>query len=231
MTRTSGRRAPLLAAALVALGVLVAAGVWWRYGADDGAAARDTARPARPGPGTTPLDLELLDWRNAVIPGGLCRHEGSIRLRDGTATGVSSAFDGPEPHMPQDVSVFTREVAYGDLTGDGRWEAAVPVMCANHGSTAAGQRAMGVMVFDGADGRLRLVGTLLSQQPRGGEPPNMITVTKIAPGSVTALEGFYGPADANCCATGKAESTWRYTHGRLTPEGSIVRVTPSPMPR
>ncbi|MDQ0989084.1 hypothetical protein [Streptomyces sp. V3I7] len=230
MANGSERRGPLLAAALVTVTALLAGGAWWLYGADDSASTRDDAGSARSGPGNKPLDLEVLDWRNATIPGGLCRHQGSIKLRDGTATDVSSTFDGPEANMPQDVSAFTREVVYGDLTGDGRWEAALPVICANHDSTAAGQQAMGVMVFDGATGQLRLIGTLLSQQPRRGEIPNSLRAEKISHGNISGTEHFYGSADPNCCPSGEAESNWRYAHGKLTPAGSTVRATPSAVP-
>lgn len=220
--------------------VLLAGGAWWWSGGDLGPLTRDgkdsavsdtksdATSDARPD--VAPLDLDVLDWRNATIPGELCRHQGSIRLRDGSATNVSSSFDGPEPNFPQDVSAFTDEVVYGDLTGDGRLEAALPVICANHNSTAAGQRALGVMVFDGSDGRLQLIGTLVSQQPRLGEPPNFVHVEKITRGTITATETFYGSADANCCPTGEADSVWKYIAGKLIAAGSDVQASPSPMP-
>ncbi|WP_328878595.1 hypothetical protein [Streptomyces sp. NBC_00299] len=228
MTNGSKQRGPVLAATIATVIVLLAVGAWWLYRADDGTPTQHEGTSAKPG--SKPLDLEVLDWRNTAIPGGLCRHQGSISLRDGTATNVPSTFDGPEPNMPQDVSAFTDEVVYGDLTGDGRWEAALPVLCSNHDSTAAGQRAMGVMVFDGAAGRLRLIGTLTTQQPRLGEPPNYIRVEKITRGSITTTETFYGTADANCCPTGLADSAWHFTQGKLVAESSTVRATPSAAP-
>ncbi|MFG2681542.1 hypothetical protein [Streptomyces sp. NPDC048392] len=226
MTNRSARRGTLLTVVTAVAALLFAGGAWWLYG---------TAGPSKPGEPDgrregRPLDLSGYDWANATIPGGLCRHRGGIRLRDGTATGVSSTFDRPEPDMPQDVGAFTNEVVYGDLTGDGAWEAALPVLCANHDSTAAGQRAMGVLVFDGAAGRLRLIGTLVGQQPRLGEPPNLLRVEKITRGGITVTEQFYGADDANCCPTGLARSTWTYTGGGLAPSGSTVLSSPSPAP-
>ncbi|WP_190091767.1 hypothetical protein [Streptomyces melanogenes] len=137
-----------------------------------------------------------------------------------------SDFDGPEQNMPQDVSASADKVAYGDLTGDHHDEAALPVLCANHNSTAAGQRAMGVMVFDGADHPLRLIGTLVGQQPRLGEPPNFLEIWQITPGKIVATETFYGPGDANCCASGKATDTWTFESGKLNPTSSVVDTPP-----
>ncbi|MDT0385972.1 hypothetical protein [Streptomyces dubilierae] len=208
---------------------LLIGGAWWLHGTN-GSTPNRHAGGTSANMGSEPLDLEVHDWRNAAIPGGLCRHQGSISLRDGMATNVSSTFDGPEPNMPQDVAAFTDEVVYGDLTGDGRWEAALPVVCANHDSTLAGQRSMGVMVFDGATGRLHHIGTLTSQQPRLGGPPNKIRIERITQGLITATETFYGTADANCCPTGLADSTWHFTRGKLVPASSSVRATPSAAP-
>ncbi|MEV6651995.1 hypothetical protein [Streptomyces sp. NPDC051219] len=177
--------------------------------------------------GRSLLDLHTVDWRNAEIPGGLCRSPGPIRLRNGVAVNVPSDFDGPEDNFPQDVYAFTDKVVHGDLTGDGRDEAALPVMCANHDSTAAGQTAMGVMVFDGLGGRPKLIGTLTSQQERLGEPPNFIEVRRIGRGRIVADETFYGSADANCCPSGRATDIWSYADGKLTPKGSTVTVEPT----
>ncbi|MEU5824005.1 hypothetical protein ABZ798_23200 [Streptomyces sp. NPDC047803] len=227
MTHASKRRGPLLAAVIATAAVLLACGSWWLYRTHDTASKQPETTSAKPG---KPLDLERVDWRNAVIPGGLCHHRGTIQLRDGTAINVSSTFDGPEPRMPQDVAATTDQVVYGDLTGDGRWEAALPVLCANHNSTAAGQRAMGIMVFEGSTGRLRHIGTLTSQQPHLGEPPNAVRVERITQGRITATEMFYGPQDVNCCPTGLADSSWHLVDGQLLPENSTVRTTPSPAP-
>ncbi|GGX94834.1 hypothetical protein [Streptomyces fructofermentans] len=218
MSRPAARR-PVLAAAIAAAVLLAGGGAWWLNARGDNSTS--AAKPH-----ADPLHLEVLDWRNTTVPGSLCRHRGPIKLRDGTATGVTSTFDGPEPNMPQDVSAFTSEVVYGDLTGDGQWEAALPVICANHNSTAAGQRAFGVMVFDGSTGRLRHLGTIEGQQPRLGEPPNFLRIEKISRNRITATETFYSPEDANCCPSGAADNTWSYRDGKFVPVSSKVRPTP-----
>ncbi|MEU1520383.1 hypothetical protein ABZ490_51235 [Streptomyces sp. NPDC005811] len=162
-----------------------------------------------------------------TIPGSLCRSPDSIRLRDGVALNVPSHFDGPEPNFPQDVSARTDQLAFGDLTGDGQDEAALPVLCANHNSTAAGQTAMGIMVFDGSSGQPKLLTTLNSQQKRQGEPPNFLEVRQITRSRIVADETFYGPADANCCPSGHASDVWRYSNGTVKPIRSAVTVAPS----
>lgn len=169
------------------------------------------------------LDLHTVDWSNAKIPGSLCRASGSILLHDGSASNVPSTFDGPEPNMAQDVSVDVKKVAYGDLTGDGKDEAALPVLCMNHNATAAGQTAMGVLVFDGSSNRLHLLGTLVGQQRRSGEPPNFLEIRQMAyatMGKIVAVESFYAPTDYNSCPTGRARDTWVYKNGQLKVAGS-----------
>ncbi|MGW6063180.1 hypothetical protein [Streptomyces sp. NPDC055189] len=162
-----------------------------------------------------PMDLRAVDWRSAEIPGTLCRSPKAIRLQGGAAVNVPSDFDGPEPDMPQDVAAGTDEIFYGDITGDDRDEAALPVLCANHNSTAAGQRAMGVLVFDGGAQELRLLGTLTSRKPRLGEPPNLLKVERMEPGVITVRDSFYRADDANCCPSGKAMETWVHRKGHL----------------
>ncbi|WP_416983181.1 hypothetical protein [Streptomyces sp. T028] len=162
-----------------------------------------------------PLDLRAVDWRNIEIPGSLCKSPKAISLRNGLATSVPSDFDGPEPDMPQDVAAMTKDIFYGDITGDDRDEAALPVLCANHNSTAAGQRAMGILVFDGDSQRLSVIGTLTSRQPRLGEPPNFLKVTRMKAGRITATDSFYREGDPNCCPSGQAMETWVYQRDRL----------------
>ncbi|WP_328580492.1 hypothetical protein [Streptomyces sp. NBC_00370] len=172
-----------------------------------------------------PLNLHTVDWPNATIPGALCRSPGPIRLRNGVALNVPSDFDRPEPNFPQDVSAQTDQLAFGDLTGDGQDEAALPILCANHDSTAAGQRAMGIMIFDGSNGKPNLVATLSGQQERQGEPPNFLQIRQVQPGRILADESFYSPTDANCCPSGRAKDVWRYSNGAVKPISSTVTTT------
>ncbi|MEE1672198.1 hypothetical protein RCR19_43120 (plasmid) [Streptomyces sp. WAC07094] len=164
------------------------------------------------------MDLHALDWASFAIPGSLCRSDKPIRLHDGTAINVPSDFDGPEENMAQDVRASTDKIVYGDVTGDGRDEAALPVLCANHDSTAAGQTAMGIMVFDGSSGQAALLATLTSRQPRVGEPPNFVAITEMGAGKVAAVDIYYRQDDPNCCPSGNATETWSYRNGTLTPD-------------
>ncbi|MFI5814966.1 hypothetical protein ACIA7S_28905 [Streptomyces sp. NPDC051643] len=156
-----------------------------------------------------------MDWLSVEIPGTLCRSRKAIRLHSGTAINVPSDFNGPKSNMPQDVSAHTDEIFYGDITGDDRDEAALPVLCANHDSTAAGQRAMGILVFDGGAQRLSLLGTLTSRKPRLGEPPNLLRVEQMKQGGITVKDSFYLADDSNCCPSGEATETWVHRKGRL----------------
>lgn len=200
----------MVAVAVVAV-LAMLGGAWvskWHHGAN-------SAEPS--------LDLHRVDWFNTKIPGSLCRASGSILLHDGLASNVPSTFNGPEPNMPQDVSADVKKITYGDLTGDGKDEVALPVLCMNHNATAAGQTAMGVLVFDGSNGRLHLLGTLVGQQSRSGEPPNFLEVRQMAyatVGKIVAIESFYSPNDYNSCPTGRAHDTWIYKNGHLKVAGS-----------
>lgn len=173
-----------------------------------------------------PVNLHRVDWSNVTIPGDLCRSPDDIKLRGGEAVNVPSTFDGPTDNYPQDVYASVDKLAFGDLTGDGRDEAALPVLCMNHDSTAAGQTAFGVLVFDGTSGRPSAIATLVGLQPRLGEPPNFIEVQQISPGRITATETSYGAHDANCCPSGRAKDVWGYANGRLSVVSSTVTVRP-----
>ena len=161
------------------------------------------------------LDLHAVDWADATLPGSLCRSPTPIRLRNGEALGVPSSFDGPSPNYPQDVQVDVRALVYGDLTGDGHDEAALPLRCNNHDSTAAGDTVATVLLFDGSTGDAALLGEVSSSQPRLGEIPNAVTVRQLVPGRVVGDESFYGPDDAPCCPSGRASTVWPWTGGSL----------------
>lgn len=176
-----------------------------------------------------PLDLHAVDWGDATLPGSVCRSPGPIRLHDGEAVAVPSSFDGPTPNYPQDVGVDVGAVVYGDLTGDGRDDAALPLHCNNHDSTAAGTTVVTVLLFDGAAGEAALLGELPSSQPRLGEVPNGMRVRQLLPGRVVGDESFYGPEDADCCPSGRASTTWPWTGGALgTPGATITRAAGAP---
>ncbi|MCD2187858.1 hypothetical protein [Actinomycetospora soli] len=219
----TGRRGGLVVSVIVSL----LAGVGLGLGLLTGAVP---ALPLGAGTAGPPLDLRAVDWGDATLPGSVCRSPGPIQLRGGQATSVPSAFDGPTPNYPQDVSVEADGVVYGDLTGDGRDEAALPLRCNNHDSTAAGNTVTTVLLFDGSRGQAALLGALASSQPRLGEIPNIITVRQLQPRRVVGDESFYGPEDANCCPSGRATTTWPWTGGTLgTPEAVVsqaVSTTP-----
>ncbi|WP_433030732.1 hypothetical protein [Actinomycetospora sp. CA-053990] len=171
-----------------------------------------------------PLDLHAVDWGDATLPGSVCRSPAPIRLRGGEALAVPSSFDGPSANYPQDVHVDVSTVVYGDLTGDGRDEAALPLICNNHDSTAAGTTVVTALLLDGSSGEAALLGALSSSQPRLGEIPNAITVSRLLPGRVLGDESFYGPEDANCCPSGRASTIWPWTGGALgAPQATITR--------
>jgi hypothetical protein len=196
------------------------------------AAAATTTTPApAPPPATataTPLpattvaaaagsNLHTVNWKNVAVPGQFCEITGTVQLSDAQATAVSTRFG----HVH--VSQFGA-VVYGDLTGDGHDDAAVPVWCDNGSGTADGDEAQGYVVFDGATGTPTPIGTVTpQQQPAAADLPiSSVASLTISSGRIVASEVFYTNDDSTCCPSGTARTIWTYAGGHLTPGAPTV---------
>ncbi len=176
-----------------------------------------TAGQAFARPATCPprhaLNLHHVNWGNVAIPGQLCRVRGLIRLHKGQARVGHSGY-GP-------LTVSASGPAYGDL-GGGQQVAALQVWCANQGGTAAGQLAEGIVVFSGAGGKLHVLGTLTPRyRPRSAPHVPFITVAHIGAERIVTTEYWYAAADADCCPSGRATTTW-YWNGRSFHPGRTI---------
>jgi hypothetical protein len=114
-------------------------------------------------------------------------------------------------------------VAYGDVTGDGRDEAAVVINCSNGGGTADGQIAFGAVIYTGSAKSVRVLGIVTPRQPFLPSTPHapLLQVT-LRRGKVISHEFWYRPGDGTCCMSGRATTIWHYRHGTLAPGRTFV---------
>jgi hypothetical protein len=172
--------------------------------------------------GAGPIDLHRVDWNRAVLPGSVCGADHPITLHTGSATVRSRRWPG----VPR-VSVDRGRVVYGDLNGGGRDDAALQIVCANLGGTAAGQLAFAVVVYAPALPAPKVVGVLTPVIRTPGRHVPILVPLSIADGTVTVGEDVYGPHDGDCCPSGRARTVWRLRAGVLRPVSTVVLKTPA----
>lgn len=169
----------------------------------------------------TTTDLHQVDWDNVTIPGGWFRGPADIKLVNGTAKGVQTAYDSEV----QEVGGSTEFVEYGDLDGDGKDEAALFVLV-NPVGVAAADRAAGWVLFrgGGANGPETISVATPRMHPYNAWDPvrkdahiPFLNSVKIEPGRVVVQEFYYQLSDRTCCPSGRATTTWTYSNGELLP--------------
>ena len=168
-----------------------------------------------------PIDLHRFDWNRAVVPGSVCGAGRPVALRTGSATIRSRRWPG----VPR-VSVDRGRVVYGDLSGDGRDDAALQIVCADLGGTAAGQLAFAVVVYAPSTRAPAAIGVLTPVLRTSGRHVPILVPTSIGHDTVTVTEAVYGPHDADCCPTGRARTVWKLERGRLRPASTRWEVRP-----
>jgi hypothetical protein len=173
-------------------------------------------------------DLHAIDWRKVALPGAVCGSSRPIRARkDPGADAFIHADVDLRWWNPVWVYSWARPL-FGDLDGDGADEAALHVVCANGGGTAAGQLAFSDVIFTHAGKSLRVVGIVRPQQPLDPETPHvpLSRVVAIKRGQVVVSEAWYGHHDGTCCASGEARTIWTHDHGRLLPTRTEILQKP-----
>jgi len=171
--------------------------------------------------GAGPIDLHAIDWNKAVVPGSVCGADHPIELHTGYATVRSHRW----PAVPR-VSVDRGRVVYGDLNGDGRDDAALQIVCANLGGTAAGQLAFAVVVYSPGLRAPTVIGVLTAVLRSTGRHVPILVPDSIGHGKVTVTEYSYGPHDADCCPTGQATTVWQFENGTFRPASTHVQRRP-----
>src|SRR5262249_39278735 len=98
-----------------------------------------------------PLGIRSVRCNEVQVPALTCWASKPIRLHGGSAVARTSHWP---TYLPDHrVTIYREEhVAYGDLDGDGRDEAALGIVCANGGGTAGGQLAVAQVVFQFVSG-------------------------------------------------------------------------------
>ncbi|RSM40758.1 hypothetical protein DMA12_26440 [Amycolatopsis balhimycina DSM 5908] len=169
--------------------------------------------------GPAPDDLRKVDWANATLPAQFCSIQEPVHLQNGESEAMSAQWG--RVHVA--LSSVHRVMAYGDLDGDGRPEAAVGLECDNNGGTASGQLAFGYAVIGTANGSLRALGSIGTRKnPEDAGHATLTGGASIARGTVVVEELWYRHADSTCCPSGTARTTWRWQDGELVPGSTVV---------
>jgi hypothetical protein len=166
------------------------------------------------------FDIHKVDWASVTLPGSVCGASQPIRLHHGSAfvTPIPRRWSRDSFDGKRGITVDSGwdAVVYGDLAGSGHDDAGLLVNCNNGSGTADGALLYAWVIFSGHGGRLSAVGIVTPQVQPPEVLPTLIGLA-ITPGKITAHETFYGPADATCCASGRATTIWTYAHGVLQP--------------
>jgi hypothetical protein len=185
-----------------------------------GVVALGLAAPAIAHAGS-PRGIRSVRWNEVAVPGSICGASGAIRLHHGYAVVRTSRW--PRYLPDHRVAVYREEhVAYGDLDGDGVDEAALGIVCANTGGTAAGQLAFAQVIFRFRRESLHVIGIVTPRVHTARDRHVPLVTVDIVPERVVATEYFYGQRDGDCCASGRAKTVWLYRDGLLRPRGTDV---------
>jgi hypothetical protein len=165
-------------------------------------------------------DLHAVVWRKVMLPGGVCGSSRPIRPHD-YEYGPSALVHADVDLLwwnPVVVSSWSKPL-FGDLDGDGHDEAALDVVCANGGGTAAGQLGFSDVIYKAVGKSMRVVGIVTPQQPLDPATSHvpLSHVVAIKRGQVVVSEAWYGAYDGTCCASGIAKTIWTYRRGKLRP--------------
>ncbi|MEU4253479.1 hypothetical protein AB0F15_39410 [Amycolatopsis sp. NPDC026612] len=155
-----------------------------------------------------PVDLHRTKLTSIRVPASLCDTNGDFTLRNGSAAGIPSRYG------PLDAGT-TGTVVYGDLDGDGHDEAAIDVYCNYSGGN--GVPGQGFVVITGKSGKPAPIGVVKAQTQTPQTYLSAVEKITISRGRIEATEDWYHPDDAHCCPSGRAQTTWTYAAGKLTP--------------
>jgi hypothetical protein len=186
---------------------------------------RSTATAAQSG--NNGLDLRLVDWKSASVPGKSCLRTQNIRLHNGRALLPDSTHGRPIRLDGKGVRYDLLELGNQPvLYGDGIDDAAVSLYCNNNGGTADGAILYSVAVYSGKTGKRTYLGLITPRHQPKGRLPTLLSITGIAPDTITVHEQWYGPKDMTCCPEGRATTKWSLADGSLVPVTTIVTSYP-----
>jgi hypothetical protein len=174
-------------------------------------------------------NIRRVAWKYVTVPGAVCGSATPIRLGRSRVLGLGGAVIRSRlwPWWARVEVAGGGPAAYGDVTGDGKDDAALIINCANGGGTADGQIAFSAVIFTGSANSVRVLGIVTPRQPFLPSTPHvpLLQVT-LRRGKVISHEFWYGPSDGTCCMSGRATTIWRYRHGTLAPGRTMVTRKP-----
>jgi hypothetical protein len=163
-----------------------------------------------------------VNWRQILIPAAACGTKTAVRTRQSDAAAIAHSDRWPR-YARIVVAAGSDAVVYGDLYDDGRDAAALGIVCANLGGTAAGQLAFSVVVYrPGLHAPLPVAVLRPQVREEPNSHPPVFEARSIMRGTVRTTEGIYGPHDGDCCASGLARTVWRLVRDRLTPASTTI---------
>lgn len=170
--------------------------------------------------------VHAVDWRNATVSLEACGLSGVTEVHAGTVNfGGTIPTDEPM-HLERSRDLSIGRVTFGDVNGDHRDEAFVPVWCTNGGGTAAGQTAFAIEVYEAGAHAPVLLGILRPTQPDSTDTPHIPYMddasVRVRGGSVTATELWYDSSDGTCCPSLRVVTTWVYRSGKFEHESSTT---------
>lgn len=195
-----------------------------------------TARTVtREAPASRPrFDMHKVDWANVTLPGAVCGFRRPIHLHRHNAfvKAIPRRFpdlraNQRESGLPSGVAVYSgwTRVAYGDLDGRKGDEAGLVASCNNGGGTAGGALAYAWVIFKAREDRLSPLGIVTARVQPGRELPTLLLI-KIRRPKLEVREAWYGHRDGTCCPSGRAATTWTYSHGRLHAGAPVILKRP-----
>ena len=170
------------------------------------------------------------DLKDITVPGVACLQQRPLHLHNG---GVRIRDRRGLPDRPITTGIrylnlveYPCHAWFGDVEEPGVSDAAVPLECDNNAGTADGELLYSLAVFSGRTGRPQLLGSITPRVQHGHEPATLIGGTRRGVGwqrnELVIKEFFYGPHDGTCCPSGRAESAWILSGGRLRPGHTTI---------
>jgi hypothetical protein len=170
------------------------------------ACSSDDSGPASVAPPPAKADVRTVDWNNAsysvACPGlnGPSDQQVPVTLVNGAGTTAPIDWFG----VPAKIEVTAADVAFGDLTGDGRDEAVVRLTCTPEQSNGLADE---IQVF--GPGSELLASPVLRNRTDADFAPAVRTLT-VSGGAITGTASYWAAGDPHCCPSQTLPFTLRW---------------------
>lgn len=155
--------------------------------------------------------LTTVDWANFTYYSSCYGNHLPFHVVNGTATNNG-------------IQLRTLQAVYGDLTGDGQPEVAIPYICT--GADFGGER---VFVYTGNAEHPILMGDLPTNTGAGANTFGSVMTVAIMNGLITLSGVGYGPGEPRCCPGLQITSSYRWDGSRFVMVSDrVVSLTATP---